>query len=128
MAHGHGHEHEHGHTWTYMDMDMTWSSVCFREPPSRPLCRPARERVLTGYGDDACGHGTRARTRKRHERGPTRNHRFSAILMPARSGVRPDRAHARAPQVARARAFSARACFALCGRRLRGLSGPGPAP
>eukprot|EP00966_Prymnesium_polylepis_P301559 6967368-Prymnesium_polylepis.1 len=40
--------------------------------------------------------------------------------------LRADRAHAHPLQAARARAFRARACLALCGRRLRGLSGPRP--
>eukprot|EP00966_Prymnesium_polylepis_P057681 1335744-Prymnesium_polylepis.2 len=48
--------------------------------------------------------------------------------MPVRTGVRLQavRAHARPLRGARTRAFSAWACLALCGRRLRGLSGPRP--
>eukprot|EP00966_Prymnesium_polylepis_P027791 642301-Prymnesium_polylepis.1 len=36
-----------------------------------------------GYGDEAREHGTRARTRERHEQGPTRNNRFSVCGMSA---------------------------------------------
>jgi hypothetical protein len=60
------------------------ASIVTTEQVSLPSNGPSNTvRVLTGYGDEAREHGTRARTRERHE-GAT--HKY--FSMPARIGAR----------------------------------------
>ena len=86
--------------------------------------------VCVCYGSTGTADANRARVRGRADdatvpRAVMYFHSISCRRAQVRD-FRPPRAHARPPRGARARAFCARACLALCGLCLRGFSGPRP--
>jgi hypothetical protein len=53
--------------------------------------------MLTGYGDEAREHGTRAMTRERHEQGPTQEYRVYPLTRAAAGQLASERLGAEWP-------------------------------